>query len=299
MNHTTWACIVAIVCFTGCSSDDSAPSAKSASDGNSSSDTSDFEPVEPIATLKIESPGDDPTIKNADMPDQRGQQIREHSFKILSKGGFHFAKSLPTLGHRGDVPGKLRPVREIALRLMALDALFTWVNSPESSISSQQLNNYLKRSDLRSQLTKDELEILNLSREEAHELHNNSIGWYLENMWALAWVLGFDPPPNPMSGQVPNEISGAVLLEFLPGLDASIDDLLKKARPRKEAEVLELEDVFYCAHNAVRSAQTGSTTSVPKDFHPIRDGGAIHERRHSLTWAISPDVEWDETDLST
>ena len=37
---------------------------------------------------------------------------------------------------------------------------------------------------------------------------------------------------------------------------------------------MELEDVFYCAHNAVRSAQTGSTTSVPKDFHPVRDGGA-------------------------
>ena len=65
------------------------------------------------------------------------------------------------------------------------------------------------------------------------------------------------------------------MLEFLPGLDASVEDLLKKDKPRSEEEVLKLEDVFYCAHNAVRSAQIGLTTSVPKDFHPVRDGGGI------------------------
>ena len=85
-----------------------------------------------------------------------------------------------------------------------------------------------------------------------------------------------------MSGQVPNKISRAVVLDFLPGIDASVDDLLERAQPRTEEDVVELEDVFYCAHNAVRSAQTGSQTAVPKDFHPVRDGGAIHERRHAL-----------------
>ena len=27
--------------------------------------------------------------------------------------------------------------------------------------------------------------------------------------------------------------------------------------------------------------------------------GVIHERRHALTWATSPRVKWDDTDLST
>ena len=166
-------------------------------------------------------------------------------------------------------------------------------------MSSVRLNAYINRNDLRAHLTKEEREILALSRADAHELHNDTIGWHLENMWALAWVLGFEPAPDPMSGQLSDKISRALVLEFLPGLDASVDDLLKRARPRTEEEVVELEDVFYCAHNAVRSAQTGSTTSVPKDFHPVRDGGAIHERRLSLTWTISPGVKWEETDLST
>lgn len=277
--------LVVVVCFGGCTKDEEMPA--------------DFEPVQPVFEMKIDSPDQDPTVRDANKPDPDGDRIRKRSGDILAAGGFHAAEGLPTAGHRAGVPGKLRPIREVALRLMALDALITWVNSPESSVASDRLKAYVERSGLRARLTEDELGILALSRMEAHDLHNDTIGWRLENMWALAWVLGFDPPPDPMLGQIPNDISRAVVLDFLPGLDASIDDLLDAAQPRTIQEVVELEDVFYCAHNAVRSAQTGSTTAVPREFHPVRDGGAIHERRHSLTWAISPGIEWEETDLST
>jgi hypothetical protein len=277
--------LVAVVCLGGCTQDAEAPV--------------DFEPVQPVFEMEIDSPDEDPTVRNADKPDPDGDRIRKRSREILAAGGFYAADNLPTAGHRAGVPGKLRPIREVALRLMALDALFTWVNSPESSVSSDRLNAYVERNGLRAHLTEGELEILALSRMEAHNRHNDTIGWRLENMWALAWILGFDPPPDPVSGQIPNEISRAVVLDFLPGLDASVDDLLHAAQPRSNRDVVELEDLFYCAHNAVRCAQTGSTTAVPRDFHPVRDGGAIHERRHSLTWAISPGVEWDETDLGT
>lgn len=303
LSATSWknvpVLLLVFAVFSGCNQDDLMTDSKPASKDTGDDAAASFEPVQPALELTVDSRHDDPTAKDADKPDPSGDRIRKRSRRILEAGGFHFAEWLPTAGHRADVPGKLRPVREVALRLMALDALFTWVNSPESSVSSDRLNAYIKRNDLQAHLTKDERVILALTRTEAHKLHNETIGWHLENMWALAWILGFNPPPEPMSGQVTDEVSRAVILDFLPGLDASVDDLLKKAKPRSEAEVVELEDVFYCAHNAVRSAQTGSKNTVPKNFHPLRDGGAIHERRHSLTWAISPGVEWDDTDLST
>lgn len=242
---------------------------------------------------------DDPTAHNTDQPDPEGDAIRQQSLQTLSKGGFQAADWLPTADHRAGVPGKLRPVREIALRLMALDALFTWASAPEDAVATDRLKAYIDRNDLRAHLTEDERAMLSLSRKAAREQHSAVVGWRLENMWALAWVLGFETPPDPMLGQIPSDVSRAVILEFLPGLDASVDDLLKKAKPRTQQEVVALEDVFYCSHNAVRSAQTGSKTSVPSNFDPIGDGGAIHERRHSLTWTISPGVEWDDTDLST
>ena len=256
-----------------------------------------FVPIEPALTFQVESPEDDPTVKNAGQPDPAGEQVRASSQKALNAAGFQFANNLPTAGHRAAVEGKLRPLREIASRLMALDALFTWVTSPES-VSTERLQAYIKRNALLDHLTGEEQEILSLSRADANSKHSNTIGWRLENMWALAWILGFDPAPD-VSGQLSQEISRAVVLDFLPGLDATVDDLLNKAQPRSEAEVVSLEDLFYCAHNAVRSAQTGSTSSVPEDFHPIIDGGAVHERRHALSWALSPGVNWDDADLTT
>lgn len=42
-----------------------------------------------------------------------------------------------------------------------------------------------------------------------------------------------------------------------------------------------MEYKFYCAHNAVRSAQLGRAT-VPAGFDTVTHGGTVHERRHAL-----------------
>jgi hypothetical protein len=97
---------------------------------------------------------------------------------------------------------------------------------------------------------------------------------------------------------IASETTRAIILDFLPGLTKTPSDLLAKARVRAAEEVDALEDLFYCAHNAVRSAQLGRKT-VPRGFHPVVDGGVVHERRHALTWAMSPGVAWDDIDLST
>lgn len=259
---------------------------------------SDFEPIKPAATVNIDGPEDDPTVRNSDVPDPNGEAVRKKSLASLTKGGFTVSPGLPTAGHRRGVEGKLRPAREIALRLMALDALFTWASAPEAAVKTDRLKAYIKRNNLLDHLTKEEKAIISLSRADANREHAGSIGWRLENMWALAWTLGFDPAPDPMLGQIPGEVTQAMIMKFMPGHDASVDNLLDKAQPRSLQEVVAMEDVFYCSHNAVRSAQMGSKT-VPESFHPVRDGGAIHERRHGLSWILSPKVKWDDTDLST
>lgn len=286
MMHCKFKCLASLlilpVLFLGCGQIDS---------------KDDFEPVKPAATIEF-APGEDPTAVDLEKPDPAGEAIRKRSLAILTKGGFEAVGSLPTAGHRRGVAGKLRSTREIAQRLMALNALFIWASAPEEAIGSREVMEYVKRNGLREHLTEKESAILSLPRTKALEQHAGSVGWRLENMWSLAWVLGFEMEPNPMLGQIPEEITRALVMEFLPGLDSSVEDLLKKTKPRALKEVQELEDVFYCSHNAVRSAQMGSKT-VPAGFHPVNDGGAIHERRHALTWTLSPEIEWDDTDLST
>jgi hypothetical protein len=228
------------------------------------------------------------------------QELRATVFADLESLGFHPARSLPL----PDVGQPIRPASEVAARLMALDALFTWVAFSESAAESVRVKKYIDRNGLRDWLAKKELPIVDLLRAAAHTAHVNTIGWKLENMWALAWVLGFEPEPDLEAAQVGDDVTRPMLLEFLPGLDGTIDELLAQCKPRPAADVVAMEYRFYCAHNAVRSAQIGDktpqgTSTVPEGFHPMLHGGAVHERRHSLTWCITPDVAWDDTDLST
>jgi hypothetical protein len=222
------------------------------------------------------------------------EQIRDHSLTFLESRGFRVASSLPM----PDPAQTLRPATEIAARLMALDALFTWVAFPEDIADSERLNGYIERNHLLEWMTEEEREIVSLSRQEAEQQHIDTIGWKLENMWPLAWALGFSPEPAIESAIIEDTVMRTILYDFLPGLDSTIEALLQKSESRSPEEVIILEDRFYCAHNAVRSAQLGSDT-VLEDFDPIMHGGVIYERRHSLTWCLSPQEDWDDTDLST
>lgn len=222
---------------------------------------------------------------------------REHHYCLLAQRGFRCARWLP-LYRTEEQKDVLRPTEEIAARLMALGALFLWASAPEDVATTERLQRFIDRNALHDHLTAEESSILSLPRVQAKEVHGSSIGWRLENMWALAWILGFDPAPTFFQGQLPDSVSQGMIFDFLPSLDATLAEFLQSLHARSTPEVAQQEDLFYCAHNAVRSAQQGFD-SVPQAFHPVRDGGAIHERRHALTWALSPGVGWDDTDLST
>lgn len=214
--------------------------------------------------------------------------VRSTSCQHLAAAGFATPYALP-MG-----PTTLRPVTEIAHRLLALRALFFWVARPDRP--DAEVVDAIRRDGLHEALTESENEVLNEPRDQARS-HVNSIGWRLENMWPLAWVLGFEPPPLFTEGMM-----GAYIIEpmfqFMPPLSAQANEWLRTRRPRPVSDVIQLEDTYYCAHHCVRSAQQGRTT-VPAGFHPVSDGGVIHERRHALTWCLSPTVTWDETSLAT
>jgi hypothetical protein len=220
-------------------------------------------------------------------------QIRNQLGGKIKRSGFLVAPNLPIRRWQ-----RLRPSREIAVRLMALDAVYTWVAYPEGEVAGRRIRAYDQRNELRKWMTQVERRIFSLPRKEAIDRHQGTIGWRLENMWPLAWALGFSAFPSLEGRMISRAITGKLLMRFLPGLGATVDDLLARARPRLEPEVMAAEDLFYCLHNAVRSAQVGGQT-VPAGFDPVSNGGVIHERRHALTWCLSSGIGWDDVDLST
>lgn len=190
---------------------------------------------------------------------------------------------------------RLRPPEEIAARLAALHALFNWVSRLE--VAEEELRRFVAENRVLNELSDEDRAAFDQPRQQAHVERAATIGWHLENMWPLAWALGFEPRPSIGEGMIDTPTQTR-LERFRPKFDESISDWLAGCAQRSKAEVIRLEDLFYCAHHAVRSAQMGMAT-VPPDFHPIMDGGVVHERRHALTWMLSPGTTWDETDLST
>jgi hypothetical protein len=249
-----------------------------------------------LSSVVVTRPSDDPTSRDTGVPDPRGEAIRARSIAELTKAGFKPANWLPTSAKRAGVAGKLRPTREIASRLLALHMVSVWIDAPEDAVPSAMVRDFIQRNALDPAFTPAERAILALGRTEANAKHASGLGWFQENMWSLAWLLGYEPAPTPTAPLISDVTA---MLRFLPEPDGALDAFLKGKTPRTQDATAELEDLFYCAHNAVRSAQLGTAGAVPAGFDPRLHGGGVHERRHSLTWALSPGVAWDDTDLST
>lgn len=226
-----------------------------------------------------------PDLKKVDI-----SEIRALSLSVCKNAGFKPASSLPTIK-----PLKLRPAGEIAGRLHAIKALVLWLLVSTEDLPDDEILDFIDRNDLSDFLSEDELEIIESSRDD--EESRNAIGWKFENAWPLAWYFGYTEPE--ITGQM---MSGEQMQELLKNhtcaLSENVADWAAKQNPVSEEAVMIKEDLFYCLHNAVRSAQLGKDT-VPNGFDPMGNGGVIHERRHSLTWMLSKGVGWEDADLST
>src|SRR5690606_42015897 len=59
-----------------------------------------------------------------------------------------------------------------------------------------------------------------------------------------------------------------IILQHTCPLEQIIEDWVRDKESIAESELIKTEDLFYCLHNAVRSAQLGKPT-VPSTFDPI------------------------------
>ena len=222
------------------------------------------------------------------------QAFRARQLEAFEEIGFRVSKGLP-IERSCNV---IRPSIEIAQRLMAIKCLMFWVCVPRDKVANDDIQACINNNKLAALFSKDERDILRTPRKKAAAQYMDQIGWKFENAWPLAWALGYEEAPDYFGQMMEGDEIKAVLIDFAP----SIKDDLAAWAAQCQVQSLEaigcVEDTFYCLHNAVRSAQLGRDT-VPEGFHPIANGGVIHERRHALTWILSPLVKWDDTDLST
>jgi len=234
------------------------------------------------------------------------QTIRLHSLAHARSLGFRPPTPLPhdSLSLRTTT---LRPLADIRLRMNALCGLVLWCG-PHSLIDidsasvRQSYGSISARQELwGSHFTPEESVWFSTARESLSPEVCTSVGWRMESMWALAWVLGFPLRP-PHIGRA----SGSVCINLLrfashptpsnPNPSSSPNPSSPNPNPVRSSEaVAGVLDVFEVLLAAVRRAEThAEMCCVPERFHLVSDGRAVRERCCALRWALSPGMCWDE-----
>jgi len=219
---------------------------------------------------------------------------RQAILKVLGEQGFTVSPALPV-----KKTFDLRPADEIGRRLWAIKAVVLWVSFEERDLASEKVRLYVLSNGLARYLSRKETAILEAPRDEANKTHVPDVGWSMEGAWSLAWILGYTPAPDHSGFMIDDERIKTIFYNFIPPITAGFMEWLAGRTPAHFEDVVFMEDIFYCVHNAARSAVIGRKETVPGAFDPLVNGGVIQERRKALTWALSPGVNWDDTDVST
>lgn len=219
---------------------------------------------------------------------------RQAILKVLGEQGFSVSPSLPV-----KKSFDLRPAEEIGRKLWAIKAIVLWVSFEEQDLASEKVQLYVKSNGLLRYLSKKETAIYGMPRGEANKTALSDIDWSMENAWSLAWMLGYKPAPDHAGFMIEDEHIKKIFYEFIPPITSCFMDWLSSKTIAPFEDIVFMEDVFYCVHNAARSAVIGRKDTVPAEFHPMVNGGVIQERRKALTWALSAGINWDDTDAST
>jgi Domain of unknown function (DUF4272) len=219
---------------------------------------------------------------------------RKANLAALRKNRFDPSPRLPLPSERHEGKLQLRPASEIVARLVSFRVLLMWTLYPEDVMAADRLQSYVRENHLAAYLTSLEKTILQTRREEAREIHREYVTWKFENMWSLAWVLGHEPAPT-AGREMPKATLDGILAR-LPSNDVAEMVGIFQPHLRQADEVAGLEDLFYCALNAMSRKTALGKRSLPKWFDLDTDGPRVLERFYALSWTLSPGKKWEKVD---
>jgi hypothetical protein len=224
------------------------------------------------------------------------KEIRAESLDFLEPRGFSLSQASSNLP-LPNLKQTLRPLADIVGRVMAMQTLFLYVALEEEQERSETLQKYITQNYLMSHFTPEEARVFSLPRTQAREHYQASIGWLLEGIWSLAWVLGYNKKPEVHVREIPVDVTQDIFLVFLPEVGSFLDDFFHRVSLRHVDEVITLEDRFFCALHAFSLSNRG-INALPKAFSTPFYESIITERLHALHWSLTPTLPWEALMLS-
>jgi hypothetical protein len=220
-------------------------------------------------------------------------KYRDAHIKQLGDMGFRVSKGLPISEWNENDFDILR----VAKRLMAVKLLFCYVSIPKDNLPTDRIQNCITVNKLGRYFTQSEKEMITQNRDDSHKANLDKVGWKLENILGLSYVMGFDRLSEMGLEMCGGDHARELIFNETPRIDGGLTDWLNGVHPRRFQEIVIAEDFYYCWHNATRNIAFSGLPN-PVDLNPAILVGLIQERRMALTYSLSK-CEWDDTGLST
>lgn len=207
-------------------------------------------------------------------------KIKRKITKELQSQGIKVIDHLPHLENPN-----FKNSKEVAKRMMVLLALFQLhLEAPKEIIA-----NWIASNDLTDCLTDNEIRFLKTDYKHLSKQDQIDIYWYIEAIWALAWVGGFH---NTLSLNSAVEDSLSSMLPKIANNDSS-KNFISTFKIRSQFEIFEMLDRFYRAHWFVRNNKLIGIKSDKVDMD------LIMERRKVLEYVCYKNSDWDTISLDT
>lgn len=179
----------------------------------------------------------------------------------------------------------LRSVSEVADRTLAMHGMVQLAfNAPKEVVRT-----WLAQNGVLSALSHRERDIL-ASDGDLEEQERTDLYWYIEALWALAWVGAFIPNLRP------TEPVGNNLAALLPDIrvNESETNFRSAFRLRPVDSLFSMLDLYYRSHWYARDGQLNGYATEPFSLD------VIMERRKALEWVSDSTIEdWDDTPADT
>ena len=206
---------------------------------------------------------------------------KKNTERLLKTLNIPFFDHLPLIEEEHEA--RIRTPQEIAKRILVL----TYLNYvSEEPGDREEVIEFLKEQELWNSASNKE-KIL-FSKDLTDQEHIN-ISWRSEATWLLLWVIQkLDKIDLPTE-----EIDIAQLLELVPGFMTATKDYIQSAKLRTVSEILDLSDLTYRLHWAVRHTELNNLEALNIN------SSVAQERHYAINWVTFYEDNWDDITTDT
>lgn len=210
------------------------------------------------------------------------QQRKKKTEQYLKKLKIPVNPHLPLIEEEAEAV--IRSGADIAKRILIL----TYLNVLKDGGDKKEITTFLKREKLWAAVSKGEKALLKKTKFTRQD--KVDLSWRSEGIWLMLWAI-----KKVKQLELPTtQCSVKRILNKLPDFLTSTTEFANEAGVRSTAEILDMADLIYRMHWAIRQADLAGE-EAPADL----EGSIVYERHYAINWITCYEENWDDVTTDT